>query len=272
MISQFSKIADGYYSTKELIKIIPSIKIDEDSLYEATKVYRERMITIESPEGTMDVCGTGGSGKNNLNVSTAIAFIVAAFGIPVAKHGNNAASSMCGSSDVLHELGIKINLTKEEAEDCLMKNNLVFLHAPCYHPAFKYVSGARRELGVKTIFNYLGPLLNPAEVKYQIVGCSDINMGNMLMNVAKRLGSKGCCLIKENYTCIEGGDSRYNAKKLVDLLRGEKSVYREIVINQSAIAIAVNHNFTIQSIKQVEEVIDSGKAYELYKKLKTKLW
>jgi len=260
----FEQMAEGRLTTEEMKTILPTIEITRDNLVMAAEVYRDRMIKIEAPEGTIDVCGTGGSGRNNLNVSTAVAFVVAACGVPVAKHGNRAASSRCGSSDVLEALEIDINLSPKDAERCLKENGLVFLHAPNYHPAFKYVAQARKELGVKTIFNYLGPLLNPAQVKKQLIGCS--NYQEEIIGALKRLGNEECFLIKEEIEGIEGGDARHNAGQLIGLLTGEKSVYRDIVVHQAGIAI--NHKTPFSSTARARRVIDCGQTLELYEKIK----
>ena len=127
------------------------------------------MISIQSPHSSMDTCGTGGDGKNSLNISTATAFVLAAYGIPIAKHGNRALTSNC-SADVLKELKINVDMDTNRLENCLTEVGICFMFAPNHHPAMKYVGQVRQQLGIKTIFNLLGPLLNPANVKNQIVG------------------------------------------------------------------------------------------------------
>ena len=134
---------------------------------------REKAIKIEAGEDVIDTCGTGGDRLHTFNISTVSAFVVAGAGLPVAKHGNRSVSSKCGSADLLEGLGVKIELTKEQMEACLSEIGFVFLFAPLLHPAMKHAIGPRKEIGIRTIFNILGPLTNPAGAKYQLLGVYD---------------------------------------------------------------------------------------------------
>jgi anthranilate phosphoribosyltransferase len=136
----------------------------------------------------VDTCGTGGDGHDTINISTIAAFIVAAAGVPVIKHGNRAASSQCGSADVLQALGIHISATPDEAAACLQRTHFTFLCAPTYHPAMKHVGPVRRKLGVRTIFNLLGPLASPAQIRHQIVGVSDASHAPLMAGALQALG------------------------------------------------------------------------------------
>lgn len=149
---------------------------------------REKSVKIKSynPD-TIDVCGTGGDGSNTFNISTASAFVVAGIGIHVAKHGNRSISSKSGSADVLTHLGININLSPSNAEEALNEIGITFLFAPLYHPAMKFAAEVRRELGMKTIFNILGPLTNPANTKKQIVGVFNDNTALLMAEASKYL-------------------------------------------------------------------------------------
>ena len=316
----FGMIADGLVDNEDiksfLVKINELRDIPDSSyfyfLHGAAYAFKKRMVKIKAPKNTMDVCGTGGDGLNTLNISTAVAFVVAACGVPVAKHGNKAVSSLSGSADIFSALGIDINLSKEKAEECLEKNNLVFLFAPLYHPAFKNVAQARKELGIRTIFNYLGPLLNPAEVKYQLIGCSNANdliISRMILtswcvgckNFAIVYGDDGMdeisivqnsniitkpqfeelfnkkVLNPEDYgfkkapsmESIRGGSPQYNAEKLLNLLNGGKSFYRDVVILNAAYALVVAdkvYNFK-EGIKEATKAIDNEDALKVLENL-----
>src|ERR1700722_14706923 len=136
----------------------------------AVRAMRSRMAAIEAPDGAIDVCGTGGDGAGTLNVSSAVTFVVAALGVPVAKHGNRALSSRTGGADVLTALGVNIDAPMERLEASLREAGAVFLFAPRHHPSMRHAAGPRVELGTRTIFNILGPLTNPAQVKRQLAG------------------------------------------------------------------------------------------------------
>ena len=143
-----------------------------------------------SAEKVIDTCGTGGDATNTFNISTTVAFVAAGAGIPVAKHGNRSVSSKSGSADVLGTLGVNLKLTPEQAGECVDEVGIGFLFAPAFHPAMKHAIGPRRELGVRTIFNILGPLTNPAGAKQQLMGVFDANLTETLANVLNDLGSK----------------------------------------------------------------------------------
>ena len=153
------------------------------------KAMRERMVRVNAPEGAIDVCGTGGDGAHSLNVSTAVAFVVAGAGVPVAKHGNRAMSSKSGAADVLEALGVKLTADLGTIERALREAGLAFLFAQNHHPAMRHVALARRELGKRTIFNLLGPLSNPAGVKRQLMG---VFSADFIEPVARALNELGC--------------------------------------------------------------------------------
>jgi anthranilate phosphoribosyltransferase len=152
------------------------------------RALRARMVRVEAPEGAIDVCGTGGDGAHTLNISTAAAFVVAGCGVPVAKHGNRAMSSKSGAADVLEALGVKLTGDAPALERCLREAGVAFLFAQNHHPAMRHVALARRELGVRTIFNLLGPLSNPAGVKRQLVGVFSADFLEPVAEALKRLG------------------------------------------------------------------------------------
>ena len=172
----FTDLMEGKYSEDLIIEILESfIKKGEtkDELAGGIFVLRDKASKVVTDPGTVDTCGTGGDGKNSLNISTAAAIVLASMGIKVAKHGNKAVSSNCGSADVLEELKIDINLKPEEAEKSIRELNFAFMFAPNYHSAMKHVGSARKKMGKKTIFNLIGPLSSPAQVKRQVIGVFD---------------------------------------------------------------------------------------------------
>ncbi len=258
----FSLIADGKANNneiKEFLILINEIGINESLLFGAAKSLNERSIKIKAPKEAIDVCGTGGDGSNSLNISTTVSIIVASMGIPVAKHGNKAVSSQSGSADIFSQLGIKLDKNKEEVQNSLKNNNLAFIFAPLYHPALKNVAIARKELGIRTIFNFLGPLLNPAQTKYQLIGCCDQKIASIMLKVCSRLNKEKCFIVtgedgmdeisisantiinkmdnknsfkkvifnpeeygikKRSIKLIEGKNPEYNAVQLINLLKG----------------------------------------------------
>jgi anthranilate phosphoribosyltransferase len=173
LAADFARILDGETSFEETKAfLVRSIDLmgDAAALAAGAQALRERMIAVSAPAGAIDVCGTGGDGAHTLNISTAVAFVVAGAGVPVAKHGNRAMSSKSGAADVLEALGVKLTGHVPTLERCLREAGVAFLFAQNHHPAMRHVAAARRELGVRTIFNLLGPLANPARVKRQLVG------------------------------------------------------------------------------------------------------
>jgi anthranilate phosphoribosyltransferase len=191
----FCLIADGKVSTSEIEKFLTQINkfgIKKKTIFEAVLVFRQRMRKVNFDGEFIDVCGTGGDGINSLNISTAVCFVLAAAGVKVAKHGNRAVSSKSGSSDLLQEVGYKIDCSNDEIIENLEKHNLAFLFAPRFHPAFLHVAQARQNLGVKTIFNYLGPLLNPLKPKKQIIGVSNAEIVKFIPQIFCALGGDNC--------------------------------------------------------------------------------
>ena len=169
----FNELMEGKYNDNAIIEILESLSKKgetKDELAGGIFVLREKATKVDADQNTVDTCGTGGDGQNSLNISTAAAIVLASLGVKVAKHGNKAVSSNCGSADVLEALKININLKPNEAEESIKKFNFAFMFAPNYHSAMKYVGPARKKMGKKTIFNLIGPLSSPAQVKRQVVG------------------------------------------------------------------------------------------------------
>jgi len=261
---------------------------------------RGNMQPITSRDGAIDVVGTGGDGHGTLNVSTAAAIVTAGAGVPVAKHGNRAATSKSGSSDVLAALGVNLDPDWAILPRALEEIGLVFLFAPRHHPAMRHVIDVRRKLGVRTIFNLLGPMTNPAQVKRHVIGVYDYAWAKPMAETLKSLGSEIAWLTHghdgldeisttgESLICelksgqlrefsvtpeefdlkrstlddIRGGDAQQNAQAINDLLAGQKGAYRDIVLMNAGAAIHVaSHASTYgEGIKMAAKAIDSGAA------------
>lgn len=189
---EFARILDGAASHAEVKNFLErsiSLMGDAQALAAGARAMRDRMLRVHAPDGAIDVCGTGGDGAHTLNISTAVAFVVAGSGVAVAKHGNRAMSSKSGAADVLESLGVKLTADTATLERALREAGVAFLFAQNHHPAMRHVALARRELGKRTIFNLLGPLSNPAGVKRQLVG---VFSADFIEPVAYALRDLGC--------------------------------------------------------------------------------
>lgn len=197
--SAMSEIMNGEVNNSHLAGFLIALKSKGETAAEVAgfaKAMQEKSIPVNCDnDDVIDVCGTGGDNSGSFNISTATAFAVAGAGIKVAKHGNRSISSKSGSADVLQALGVNINLTKEQSEEALRKIGITFLFAPLYHPAMKYAAPVRRELGMKTVFNMLGPLTNPARVKKQIIGTFNVKAARVMAEAAKYLDFEKVCFV-----------------------------------------------------------------------------
>lgn len=295
-------VIDGSITPVQAGAILTALSIKGETVSEISslvKAMQEKMVKIEF-DGAIDVCGTGGDKSGSFNISTAVAFVVAGAGVPVAKHGNRAASSKCGSADVLEELGVNINLSADAAKKVLQKVKMVFLFAPLFHPATKNVVVVRKDLKIRTVFNFLGPFLNPTTVKKQIIGVLSKDIAEKLIKVAKSLGYEHLLIVASrdgmdeislssktdvfefkkgvmsNFeidpkdfgfemstkTDIAEGDLSENAKFITDVLDGVKGPRRDIVVLNSAAALYVSGKARNISdgIRLAKESIDSGSA------------
>jgi len=250
----------------------------------------------------LPLLGTGGDKSNTFNISTAVAFVVAGAGLVVAKHGNRALSSQCGSADVLEALGVKLNISMKKLKECLDKIGIGFLFAPLCHRAMKYALGPRREIGIRTIFNILGPLTNPLRANVRLLGVYHSSLTEPLARVLKNLGVRGAFVVcgedgldeislstrtkitqlkegqirtyyiqpedfgmrKVSRDEIRGGDRKENAHILRSILEGERGARREIVLlNAAACLVAADMAEDLkEGIEMASESIDSGKAKE----------
>jgi len=273
----------------------------------SAKILRKKLIKVKVPVNSIDTCGTGGDGKQTLNISTATAIVLAGLGINVVKHGNRSVTSKCGSADVLERLGVNITDNKKNLEKNIIKNKFIFLFAPNYHIAMKNVAVIRKNLPFKTIFNLLGPLINPGLVKRQIIGIFDKNLLFDYIKVLKKLGHKKAWVfhsadgldeisifkrtkvyelnkgkiksfivnpnsfIKKKYKLksIIGKDSLYNSKKIIEILKGKHNSFLEIVaLNAAAGLIVVDKEKNLkQAYYKVKHYLLSGKGINKIKEL-----
>jgi len=186
------EIMEGKATDAQIGAFLTALRIKGETVEEITgaaRIMREKATTIKAPEGVLDTCGTGGDMSHTFNISTTTAIVVSACGVPVAKHGNRSVSSQSGSADVLEALGVKIDLPPDKVEKCLFDTGFGFLFAPLFHPAMKYAIGPRREMGIRTIFNILGPITNPAGARKQILGVFSGKLTELLARVLGNLGA-----------------------------------------------------------------------------------
>lgn len=223
--------------------------------------FLEMMITF--PEGgrdAIDTCGTGGDGLHTVNISTAVALVLAGMGIPVIKHGNRSASSSCGSADVLRALKVPVEADQKDWENLYKKTNFAFLYAPKYHPAMANVAPVRRALGIRTIFNFLGPLLNPARVKKQVIGLSDFKKVDAIAQVLQHGGSQRVILMKSN----DGADEATLSSATVIMEVTPKNIERyEITASDAGLDSAPLSSIKGESPDENAKILDdlfSGKS------------
>jgi anthranilate phosphoribosyltransferase len=275
----------------------------------AAKAMRARMVEVKhNLPLVFDICGTGGDGKNSVNVSTGAAIIIAAAGVPVAKHGNRAATSRTGAADVLTALGIPIEMPPAAALEVLRTSNITFLFAQEYHPALKYAAGPRRELGVPTVFNLLGPLCNPAQATHQLIGTYSEELRLAMASALVGLGVKAAWVVRsedgldeispfgptrvsvlsngrvdegvvtpEDFGllrspagAIDGGDPQRNAGILREVLSGAPHAARGALVLNAAAGLAIAKDLRLQDAAALaEKMLDSGKARETLETWKT---
>ena len=187
------EMMSGEATPAQIAAFVTALRIKGETVDEIAglaSVMRANSIQVAATPPVLDTCGTGGDNCGSINVSTAAAFVAAGAGIRVAKHGNRAMTSRCGSADVLEALGVKIDLGAEAVSECLEKAGIGFMFAPIFHPAMKHAVAPRREIGIRTVFNILGPLTNPARAGHQVIGVADEPLGNKLAAALQRLGTK----------------------------------------------------------------------------------
>lgn len=301
----FGSMLDGDMSDAEIEGILVDLADKGETAADiagAVKAMRARMKTVRAPEGAIDVCGTGGDGQHSLNVSTATAIVVAACGVPVAKHGNRAASSKAGTADTLEALGLDLDRAGDLAEETLSDLGIGFLFAQTHHPAMRHVMPIRKKIGRRTIFNLIGPLANPASVKRQLVGVAQPELVPIYRDAMELLGTEAAMIVSgeegldeisvagpsriapinlpgigEAITPEEtglasfpleelrGGGAQFNAAALRRLLEGETGAYRNAVLINAAGALIVAGEASNwhDGVEEAAETIDKGLANAL---------
>jgi len=277
------EIMSGEATPAQFAAFVTALRIKGETVDEIAglaTVMQAKATSVQVTPPVVDTCGTGGDGFCSFNISTTAAFLVSGAGLKVAKHGNRAMSSQCGSADVLEALGVKIDLAAEAVARCLETVGIGFMFAPSFHPAMKYASAPRREIGIRTVFNILGPLTNPARAKFQVIGVPSKELGEKIAFVLHRLGTEHSLVVhgidgmdeisisrkslvwdvnqhrvlppyevspddlgfmKASITQIKGGTARQNAKILRGILSGEVGARRNIVIMNAAAALVAGN-------------------------------
>ena len=302
----FGAILDGDMPDDEVVTFLLALSERGETASEiagAARAMRARMIPIDAPANAIDVCGTGGDGHHTLNVSTAVSMVVAACGVPVAKHGNRAASSKAGAADTLEALGLNLDRAVETAEETLRDIGICFLFAAKHHPAMGRIMPIRKAIGQRTIFNLMGPLANPARVNRQLVGIARPAYVPIYAEALLRLGTDHSLVVSGDegldelslaggneaaevkdgqiamhrisatdaglpaapVSAIQGGDPGFNAAVLRRLLQGEQGAYRDAVLLNAAggLVIAGAVNTWREGVEEAAETIDKGLANAL---------
>lgn len=299
----FDQILDGAVAADEIAQFLTDMSVRGESSTEiaaAVRAMRARMIRVKAPDNAIDVCGTGGDGAHSLNISTAVAIVVAACEVPVAKHGNRAASSKAGAADTLEALGLNLDRASDRAEATLADLGICFLFAQKHHPALAPLAPIRKALGRRTIFNLTGPLANPAGVRRQLIGVAQPNLlpiyaaamaeleydaamlvaGDEPLDEISVCGPSTCLtlgaqpirvqpedldLTRHAPEALRGGDPAYNAAALQRLLAGEAGAYRDaVLINAAAALMVAGHADSLASgVEEAAEALDKGLAKAL---------
>ena len=305
----FKKLMEGKANDQEIFDFLTLLSEkgeSSDEIAGGVYILREKSKRV-NVDNCIDTCGTGGDGMNTLNISTASALLLASMDIKVAKHGNKAVSSKCGSVDVLEALNININLEPNEIEQQIYKNNFGFMFAPNYHSAMKFVGPTRKKIGKRTIFNMIGPLSSPALVENQIIGVFDKKLLKIFAHALKNLNIKFAWIVNsedgldeispyaktnvvqlkngeisdlvidphelnikaDNFENLLGNDAQYNKNKLIDIFKGEDNDFSKAVCLNAAAGLIVIHKHTNfkDSYVETREFILSGKVYNYLKLL-----
>lgn len=304
-------IMTGIATPSQISAFLVGLRMKGETIEEITgcaKAMKKNAIAFNTKlENTIDTCGTGGDGGRTFNISTAVAIVAAAGGVKVIKHGNRAVSSKSGSADVLAELGFNINLDFESSKQCLEKTGMTFLFAQKYHVAMKNAAPVRKELEARTIFNILGPICNPGNIKSQVMGVFDKNLTHPIAEVLSKLGREAAMIVHgndgldeitltttttvselkngkvidyiinpENYgmrLCtmeeLAGGDAKENAEIIKEIFQGAKGYKRDIVLLNSATALYVGKVIDSfeEGLNMACDLIDSGRALEKLQEL-----
>jgi len=303
MVNSMRDIMEGQATDAQIASFLTALRIKGETVEEITgaaKVMREKVTGINAPELTVDTCGTGGDMSHTFNISTTSALVVAACGVPVAKHGNRSVSSSCGSADVLEALGIKIDLEPKKVQMCIESTGFGFMFAPLFHPAMKFAIGPRKEMGIRTVFNILGPLTNPAGAERQVMGVFSDALTEPLANVLGNLGAKHAFVVhgtdgldeltntdktqiselkdgkvttyfispedlgfeRAKKDDLVGGNADDNVKITNEILNGQKGPKRDIVLINAAAALVAGGKAKDfrEGVESASQAIDSGAA------------
>ncbi len=309
--SAFNILMNGEANDEEIFDFLTLLSLKgevSDEIAGGVYVLREKSKRV-NVQDCVDTCGTGGDGMNTLNISTASALLLASMGIKVAKHGNKAVSSKCGSGDVLEALNIKINLEPNEIEEQINTNNFGFMFAPNYHSAMKFVGPTRKKIGKRTIFNMIGPLSNPALVQRQVVGVFDKKLLKIFANSLKNLKIKFAWIVNsedgldeispyaktkviqlkddkiseilidpnnleinaDNFNSLLGDDAKFNANKMIDIFKGEDNDFSKAVCLNAAAGLVVAEKFVDfkDAYNNTREYILSGKSFKHLEKIQS---
>ena len=309
--SAFNILMNGQANDDEIFDFLSLLSLKgevSDEIAGGVYVLREKSKRV-NVQDCVDTCGTGGDGMNTLNISTASALLLASMGIKVAKHGNKAVSSKCGSGDVLEALNIKINLKPNEIEEQINTNNFGFMFAPNYHSAMKFVGPTRKKIGKRTIFNMIGPLSNPALVKRQVVGVFDKKLLKIFANSLKNLKIKFAWIVNsedgldeispyektnvvqlkddkiseilidpnklevnaKNFNNLLGNDAKFNANKMINIFKGEDNDFSKAVCLNAAAGLVVAEKFVDfkDAYNNTREYILSGKSFNHLEKIQS---
>jgi anthranilate phosphoribosyltransferase len=303
-------IMSGQATDAQIAAFLVAMRLKGETVPEITgfaRVMREMATHVPAPAGAVDTCGTGGDRSSTFNISTTVAFVAAGMGVPVAKHGNRAVSSSSGSADVLKELGVNLDVEVAVVSRCIAEANIGFLFAPRLHLAMKYAIGPRREIGLRTFFNILGPLTNPARATRQVLGVYDASLTETIANVLKNLGAERAMVVHGEdgldeitvtaptrvaelrdgrvraYTLTpeEMGLGRWTipeltvsspsqgAAALKEVLLGARGARRDVVLaNAAAVALVAGiARDFADAVKAAEQSLDSGRAFAALEKL-----
>jgi anthranilate phosphoribosyltransferase len=308
--TSFEILMEGKASDNEIFDFLTLLSAKgevSDEIAGGVYVLRDKSKRVNIKD-CIDTCGTGGDGMNTLNISTASALLLASMGIKVAKHGNKAVSSKCGSGDVLEALNIQINLEPKNIEDQINKNNFGFMFAPNYHSAMKFVGPTRKKIGKRTIFNMIGPLSNPALVERQVVGVFDKRLLKIFGNALNNLNIKFAWIVNsedgldeispyaktnviqlkdgkiseitinpkelninaDKFDNLLGDDAKFNATKMIDIFKGKDNDFSKAVcLNAAAgLMVAEKHSIFVKAYDDARKHILTGKTFEHLSKIK----
>ena len=301
--SVMTEIMEGLASAAQLGAFLTALSMKSetgDEIAGLAEVMRAKALKVITDGPALDIVGTGGDGLNTFNISTAAALVTAAAGVRIAKHGNRAATGKCGSADVLEKLGVKIDLTPEQVAACIKQTGIGFMFAPNFHPAMKHAAGPRREMGIRTVFNILGPLTNPARVEYQVLGVPNLELAEKMTAALIQLGMRHAMVVygfngidefsvegKSLYyeikgqqvimceitpeslglkrwpiEAIHGGTPEDNAVLIRRVFQGNRGPHRDAVILNAASGLLTSEKVACweDGVIMAGEVIDSGKA------------